>query len=69
MPELKEQALLERLGELTVQYENKIADLRVELTNYANKAGQLEKELRVLRQQLDAQRGPEVVEGEVVPQD
>ena len=32
MSNLKEQALLERIGELTVMYENKIADLRVELT-------------------------------------
>lgn len=33
MNSLKEQALLERIGALTVQYEDRIADLRVELTN------------------------------------
>ena len=33
---LKEQALLERIGELSSMYENKIADLRVELTNKYN---------------------------------
>lgn len=33
LAELKEQALLERIGELTTSYENKIADLRVEITN------------------------------------
>lgn len=34
--ELKIQALLERVSELTTQYENKVADLRVELTVTAN---------------------------------
>lgn len=32
MSELKEQALLSRIGELVVNYENHIADLRVEVT-------------------------------------
>lgn len=36
MSELKEQALLERIGQLTSEYENKVANLRVELTNKYN---------------------------------
>lgn len=39
---LKEQALLERIGELTKTYENAIADLRVALTNSEEARRQLE---------------------------
>lgn len=34
--ELKVQALLERVSSLTVEYENKVADLRVEVTLLSN---------------------------------
>lgn len=38
--DLKIQALRERIGELTVHYEDKIADLRVALTVASNNAQQ-----------------------------
>ena len=38
--DLKIQALRERISELTLQYEDKIADLRVALTVESNKAQQ-----------------------------
>jgi len=41
MAELKEQALLERIGQLTVTYEDRIADLRVELTNMSEEIKRL----------------------------
>jgi hypothetical protein len=45
MTQLKEQALLERIGELTVTYENKVADLRVELTKITQQLQQVTEEL------------------------
>lgn len=45
MSELKERALLERIGELTVDYENKVADLRVAVTHLSTERDQLRKEI------------------------
>lgn len=52
--DLKAQALLERISSLTMQYENQIADLRVELTRVSE-------ELNSLRSQ-----NQEPIEGVVV---
>jgi len=43
--ELKAQALLERISTLTAEYENKVADLRVELTIISNERDSLKEEL------------------------
>lgn len=43
--DLKNQALLERIGMLTSQYENQVADLRVELTVTAAELGLAQKKL------------------------
>lgn len=65
MGELKEQALLERIGQLIIQYEDRVADLRVELTLVSN-------ELTAANQRHDdisASSAPpesEVLEGTVV---
>lgn len=63
---LKIQGLLERLGQQAANYEDTIADLRVQLT-------QQEQELNQFRSQQGAQvayepfeKAPEVVPGEVV---
>jgi hypothetical protein len=42
--DLKIQALLEKISSLTTQYENQIADLRVELTLVAEEAAQAQSE-------------------------
>jgi hypothetical protein len=42
--DLKIQALLEKISSLTTQYENQIADLRVELTLVADEAAQAQSE-------------------------
>lgn len=58
--ELKAQALLERISSLTMQYENQIADLRVELTRVSE-------ELNSLRSQSQApSEDREPIEGIVV---
>ena len=44
MYELKNQALLEKISSLTANYENQIADLRVEVTLLANQLQTLENE-------------------------
>lgn len=51
--ELKIQALLERVSTLTTEYENKVADLRVELTMTAQQLEQAVKEIKA-HQELDA---------------
>lgn len=56
--ELKVQALLEKVGNLTSNYESQIADARVEITLLNN-------ELGMLRQQLADQAGEDVSEEEV----
>lgn len=55
--ELKVTALTQRIGELTSEYEGKIADLRVLVTQQQQQIADLESSLN---------GGPEVVEGEVV---
>lgn len=60
MSELKETALLESISRLTSEYENKIADLRVALTQAAQ-------EVTTLRQERERTSAPEdVLEGSVV---
>lgn len=58
--DLKIQALLERFSELTSQYENRIADLRVEFTitseQYERALSEARSEIEELRQNL-AQQG------------
>jgi len=51
MSNLKEQALLQRIGELTVGYEDRIADLRVELTE---RMGDIEQLQSLLTPQVQA---------------
>lgn len=63
MATLKEQALLERVGQLTVQYEDKIADLRVELTNVSQ---QLERAQQSQAQDVYTPESNEVLEGNIV---
>ena len=71
---LKNQALLERIADLTKNYENTIADLRVTLTQEANRAADLEERLQREEQMKPApdygddipDYGESVVEGEVV---
>lgn len=55
--DLKIQALLERIAEITQQNEGKIADFRVQITVLAN-------EVDRLKEQQDGT--PDVVEGDVV---
>jgi uncharacterized protein YeeX (DUF496 family) len=43
--ELKNQALLEKISNMTAQYENQVADLRVELTIAQHEKQQLEAQL------------------------
>jgi regulator of replication initiation timing len=62
---LKEEALLERVGELTVQYEERVADLRVQLTQVVDELERLREENNNLRE-AQAQPGPDVLEGEIV---
>ena len=62
---LKEEALLQRVGELTVSYEERVADLRVQLTGVVNELEGLREENKNLRE-AQAQPGPDVFEGEIV---
>jgi hypothetical protein len=75
MAELKEQALLERIGQLTVDYENKVADLRVALTQITDQKDQVTRERDALiaaNEQMAQQNvapppeEPKVLEGTVV---
>lgn len=62
--QLKVQALLESLGELTQKYENKVGDLRVEITILR----QQNEELReLLTQPSGAENG--VIEGDIVQEE
>jgi regulator of replication initiation timing len=63
---LKEEALLQRVGELTVSYEERVADLRVQLTQVVNENEELRREVEGLRQNPEQPPMTEVVEGEVV---
>ena len=60
---LKVQALAERLVEVSTEQENKVADLRVEVTMLTRKVQQLEEERDQL---LNSQQPAETIEGEVV---
>lgn len=66
MAELKEQALLERIGQLTVQYEDRIADLRVELTRMAQEKAELQSALNIAASGASPPASAEVLEGVVV---
>lgn len=48
--DLKAQALLERIGALTSQYENQVADLRVELTLVVNENTELTEKVKQLEE-------------------
>lgn len=50
--ELKTQALLERISNLTAEYENKVADLRVELTLVTQERDSLLQEVNTLRENV-----------------
>lgn len=68
--ELKIMALRERIGELTVEYEDKVADLRVALTQMQSELERANDGLSQAREQAYSQKSPgpapKVVEGEVV---
>lgn len=51
---LKIQAFREKISELVVQYEDRIADLRVELTLAQNLVSELQTEIGVLRDSLES---------------
>lgn len=67
---LKVQALNERLAEVTTDSENRIADLRVDLTLMSQQGDQLREQLRQLQQGQDdfnyPDDAPEVLDGELV---
>jgi len=69
MAELKEQALLERIGQLTVDYENKVADLRVAVTQIAQERDALiaANEQQAQQRVPPTSEEPKVLEGNVVP--
>ena len=48
--ELKNQALLERVSEITTTYENRVADLRVEVTLLTQQKQALEQEVNRLNE-------------------
>lgn len=69
--ELKVKALLERVSNLTTEYENKVADLRVELTVVSQERDAEVEALRntvaELQASLDANNArAEVVDGEIL---
>lgn len=55
--ELKNQALLEKVSSLTTNYENQIADLRVEVTMLMNELQNARAELASAAERLDAAEG------------
>lgn len=71
--ELKSQALLERVSQLSTQYENQLADYRVEMTMLASQKQELESEIGQLREEVarlnESVPVADVVEGEVLPND
>ena len=58
--ELKNQALLERVSSLTTQYENQVADLRVELTLVSQERDQLRSELDSYKSRDESQKAANV---------
>lgn len=63
--ELKVQALLEKISSLTTNYENQIADLRVEVTLASNELQAMGQELENLR----GEKGQDEVSEEEAPAD
>jgi hypothetical protein len=63
--ELKIQGLLERISQLTTNYENNIADLRVALTMVTNERDQLRQEMTELKDSEMSFKSPGVVGSEV----
>lgn len=51
--ELKVQALLEKVSNLTTNYENQVADLRVDVTLLSQENNSLKQELEALRASLE----------------
>ena len=67
MIKLKEQALLERIGQLTVAYEDKVADLRVELTHVSQQNEDLKRQLEESRKpDSTSSSDSPVLEGNIV---
>lgn len=66
MSELKEQALLESIGKLTVSYENQLANLRVELTNKHSEYTSLQEQSQTHVCNPPAEAGPVYQEGVVI---
>ena len=73
--DLKIMAFRERLAELTTEYEDKVADLRVALTTLQESLNEAYERIDTLSSALEAredlqpaeeQEPPEVIEGEVV---
>lgn len=67
--DLKITALTQRIGEITSQYEDKIADLRVAITRQEETINDLNGQAQSLAEQNVSQpydEEPEVVEGEVI---
>lgn len=67
--DLKITALTQRIGEITSQYEDKIADLRVAITRQEETINDLNGQVQSLAEQNVSQpydEEPEVVEGEVI---
>lgn len=64
--ELKSLALLERVGELTRSYEDRIADLRVALTEVTNERDELQSALTELRESEGSYKAPDFFGSEVV---
>jgi 16S rRNA C967 or C1407 C5-methylase (RsmB/RsmF family) len=69
--EMKVQAFKERLAELTVTYEDRIADLRIEITRVVNENNELKQHNANLQDAVSVQPAevvnpiPEVVQGSV----
>lgn len=63
--QLKNQALVESISNLTANYENKVADLRVEITQLTQSLNEANQELDGLRNEL-AERNEEADDDEVL---
>jgi hypothetical protein len=59
--ELKVTALLERVSEITTQYENRVADLRVDITVLSQELGEAQAEVKRLSDELVQTRDNGVV--------
>lgn len=60
--DLKIQALLEKISQLTTQYENQAADYRVEITMHGADVQRLTQENQELQRRVDALEGPTTTE-------